>query len=114
MKEKNTLVEMAHRKSSVIKAQIISSEAALTSLEEALSHGDEQISKILEQFVRAVKEEALDEHDKLATRLQEQFEKDRINEKHTQELELQRLHVQLEKEKESYAVELGKFQTTFF
>ena len=118
MKEKNTLVEMAHRKSSVIKAQIISSEAALTSLEEALGHGDEQISKILEQFVRAVKEEALDEQEKQ----QEQFEKDRMNEKHqhdqeiyeykmkmhTQELELQKLH----EEKQSYKAELGNFQTT--
>ena len=116
---------MAHRKSSVIKAQIISSEAALTSLEEALGHGDEQISKILEQFVRAVKEEALDEQEKQ----QEQFEKDRMNEKHqhdqeiyeykmkmhTQELELQKLHVQLDKadeDKQSYKAELGNIQTT--
>ena len=130
MKEKNTLVEMAHRKSSVIKAQIISSEEALTSLEEALGHGDEQISKILEQFVRAVKVEALDEQEKLATKQQEQFEKDWTNEKHqhdqeiyeykmkihTQELELQKLHVQLnkvEEEKQSYRAELGNFQTTF-
>ena len=129
MKEKNTLVEMTHRKSSVIKAQIIGSEAALTSLEEALGHGDEQISKILEQFVRAVKEEALDEQEKLATKQQEQFEKDRMNEKHqhdqeiyeykmkihTQELELQKLHVQLnnvDEEKQSYKAELGNFQTT--
>ena len=122
MKEKNTLVEMAHRKSSVMKAQIMSSAAALTSLEEALGHGDEQISKILEQFVRAVKEEALDEQEKLATKQQEQFEKDRMNEKHqhdqeiyeykmkihTQELELQKLH----EEKQSYKAELGNFQTT--
>ena len=73
---------MAHRKSSVMKTQIMSSEAALTSLEEALGHGDEQISKILEQFVRAVKKEALDEQEKVATKQQEQFEKDSMNEKH--------------------------------
>ena len=108
----------------------MSPEAALTSLEEALGHGDEQISKILEQFVRAVKEEALDEQEKLATKQQEQFEKDRMNEKHqhdqeiyeykmkmhTQELELQKLHVQLDKadeENQSYKAELGNFQTTF-
>ena len=113
---------MAHRKSSVMKAQILSSEAALTSLEEALGHGDEHISKILAQFVRAVKEEALDEQEKLATKQQEQFEKDRMNEKHqhdqeiyeykmkihTQELELQKLH----EEKQSYKAELGNFQKT--
>ena len=121
---------MAHRKSSVMKAQIMSSEAALTSLEEALGHGDEQISKILEQFVRAVKEEALDEQEKLATKQQEQFEKDRMNEKHqhdqeiyeykmkmhTQELELQKLHGQLDdadEEKEPDKTELGSFQTKF-
>ena len=121
---------MAHRKSSAMKTLKISSEAALTSLEEALGHGDEHISKILEQFVRAVKEEALDEQEKLATKQQEQFEKDRMNEKHqhdqeiyeykmkihTQELELQKLHIQLDKadeEKQSYKAELGNFQTRF-
>ena len=122
---------MVHRKSSVMKAQTLNSEAALTSLEEALGHGDEQISKILEQFVRAVKEEALDEQEKLATKQQEQFEKDRMNEKHqhdqeiyeykmkihTQELELQKLHVQIDKadeEKQSCRAELGNFLNNIF
>ena len=130
MKEKNTLVEMAHRKSSVMKAQTLNSEAALTNLKGALGHDNEQISKILEEFVRAVKEEALDEQEKLATKQQEQFEKDRMNEKHqhdqeiyeykmkihTQELELQKLHVQLNKvdeEKQSNRTESGNFQITF-
>ena len=110
--------------------QTLNSIAALTNLVETLGHGDGQISKILKRFVRAMMEEVLGEQDKLATRLQEQFKNDWMNEKHQhdqeiyeykmkihiQELELQKLHVQLDKadeEKQSYKAELGNFQTTF-
>ena len=121
---------MTHRKSSAIQDQTLNSIAALTNLVETLGHGDGQISKILKRFVRAMMEEVLGEQDKLATRLQEQFKNDWMNEKHqhdqeisgyktkihTQELELQKLHGQLDKaddEKESGKTELGSFQTKF-
>ena len=54
-------------------------------------------------------EEVLDDRDRLITQLREQHEKDQHNLK-MQELEIQHLQVRLDKEKEFYEKELGKFQ----
>ena len=54
-------------------------------------------------------EEALDDRDRLITQLREQLQKERHNHK-MQELEIQNLQVRLDKEKEFYEKELGKFQ----
>ena len=56
-----------------------------------------------------VPEEALDDRDRLITQLREQLQKEQHNHK-ILKLEIQNLQVRLDKEKEFYEKELGKFQ----
>ena len=61
------------------------------------------------EAIMTISEEALDDRERLITQLRVQLQKERHNHK-LQELEIQNLQVRLDKEKEFYEKELGKFQ----